>query len=474
MKINKPEAVDLILIGTGLAGLNFIDKYLEKKKYIHVISPNIKSYLDKKNKRFGALPSQMNGKNLFVENYFVSNNLVAESSCKVLGSLNEGGLSNYWGLQLDNYLHQDQKNLKKKTFKSIENSFIEFLKRYNLLGSYKVKGKTVYENNYRIPNFLRKLIDLKDVNFKCEKPILAFSSKKLKDYNLNNLHEEKTKLNAKNFFKKIKGKNRIISHDCYVDKIINNKKILEVVCRNEKNEKNIFYANKVVFAAGTIATTKIIMDYLNIKNEVKIKHHPRLLSVFFSRKSIRSKLKFTPSLIQIINNYKKDYFTADLRPGNKLITESIIEGFPFMSPFKFFINLIRHRLLFSNILLDSSFSNIFIKRDKKLFKLYNKKKSNIDKNLSERNKKIFKFLKTNKVILPFFKTFFPGLGADYHYFGSIPFSSKGKLAVNDNCQLRGKKNIYIVDGSVFDFKTNKYPLGLMVANARRIGKLLSR
>jgi len=116
MKINKPKVVDLILIGTGLAGLNFIDKYLEKKKIIHVISPNIKSYLDKKNKKIGPIPSQMKGEDLFVENYFVSNNLIAEPPCKILGTLNEGGLSNYWGLQLDNYLNQDQQSLKKKNF----------------------------------------------------------------------------------------------------------------------------------------------------------------------------------------------------------------------------------------------------------------------------------------------------------------------------------------------------------------------
>ena len=30
---------------------------------------------------------------------------------------------------IDNYLNQDQQSLKKKTFKSIENSFIEFLKK---------------------------------------------------------------------------------------------------------------------------------------------------------------------------------------------------------------------------------------------------------------------------------------------------------------------------------------------------------
>ena len=69
--------------------------------------------------------------------------------------------------------------------------------------------------------------------------------------------------------------------------------------------------------------------------------------------------------------------------------------------------------------------------------------------------------------------FFPGFGADYHYFGSIPFKKKGKLTVNNKCQLRSHNNIFIVDGSVFDFKTNKYPLGIVAANARRIANLLS-
>jgi len=164
---------------------------------------------------------------------------------------------------------------------------------------------------------------------------------------------------------------------------------------------------------------------------------------------------------------------ADLRPGNKLITKSIVETIFFMKPLKFLINSLRHRLLFSNILLDSSYSDIFIKKENKVFKLYNKS-NDLNKILRKKNRKIFNFLLSNKVILPFYKTFYPGPGADYHYFGSIPFSKKGKLSVNNNCQLNAKKNIYIVDGSIFDFKTNKYPLGFMIANARRIGKLLSK
>ena len=50
-------------------------------------------------------------------------------------------------------------------------------------------------------------------------------------------------------------------------------------------------------------------------------------------------------------------------------------------------------------------------------------------------------------------------------------NKKNSLSVNEKCQLKNNKNIYIVDGSVFDFKENRYPLGIVMANARRIGKL---
>ena len=473
MKALETKVIDLIVIGSGLSGLNFIDTYLKKKKIIHLISPENKKNNNQNNKKQKRiLPAQMKGEFQDIESYFKLNKLIVDQNSKVLGILNKGGLSNFWGLQLDNYYNKNQKYLEKKTSNSIERNLIEFLKKFSLLGNYYIKDKLVYKNDYKIPKFLEKLFNLKDKNFECKKPILAFTSNKSINNNLNGLKEDKAKIIPKNFINRI-NKQKIVLHNYYVEKIIKNKGNIELVCRNINNIKKIIIAKKVVFASGTIATTKILMDYLKIKSEVKIKHHPRLFSVFFSKQPIKFELKFTPSLIQIVNKSKKDYFSADLRPGNKMITDSIIDAFPFMRPFKFFLNLIRHRLIFSNILLDSSFSNIFIKKNKNFFNLYSKDKG-IKKNLKLKNKKIFDFLYKNKIILPFFQTFYPGSGSDYHYFGSIPFSNYGKLSVTNNCQLRGEKNIYIVDGSVFDFKNNKYPLGIMVANARRMGKLLSK
>ena len=86
-------------------------------------------------------------------------------------------------------------------------------------------------------------------------------------------------------------------------------------------------------------------------------------------------------------------------------------------------------------------------------------------------KKFLNFFIIKNSIYPIYKNFFSGNGGAFHYFGTIPMTSKKiKMSVNNLCQLKNFKNIYIIDGSVFDFKINKYPLGVIMANARRIAK----
>lgn len=467
---NNFVKLDTVVVGSGLSALNFIDTYSKKKK-IDVISPNFnKDVLKAKNHNVKFLPSQMKGEKTNVNNYFFANNLENLKNSKIIGSLNFGGLSNYWGLQIDNFIDFKDNNIKKTTQIKIIEKFCELLKKYELIGSFKNK-KTNYKNDYKIPLHLQKVLNKKFVDFEIKKPILAFS-KKLNSKSLDLINEKKAKLNSYNFLKKYGLEKKIRFHNLYLVKIEKKGKKIKLTCKNQK-QKKIFFVNKVILATGTIATTKIIMNYLKIKNEVQIKHHPRLISVYLGRKNINTPLQFTPSIMQIIGKIKKAMFTIDLRPGNKFITESIAEISKFLIPFKFIINLFKNRLIFSNVLIDPKFSNLFIKKVNNKYLLYSKNKE-LKKTLKNANYKIFSFLVKNKIIFPFYKTYFPGTGSDYHYFGTIPINKKKKLSVNDNCQLYKNKNIYIIDGSVFNFKKNKYPLGIIMANARRIGQLLSK
>ena len=469
-KKQSNEYLDTVIIGSGLSSLNFIDTYSKKKKKIDVISPNFKFQLSKNRKKeIKFLPSQMKHKKIQAENFLFGNNIKKSKNCKIIGSLDFGGLSNYWGLQIDNYINLNNQKLNKKTKKEIYNSFLELLRNYKLLGSFKSKSSS-YSNEYDIPIHLDDLQKKKEKKFKLQKPILAFS-KLLKKKKLNDLNENKDKLNSSNFIKISKLSKRIRFHNYYLDEMTSYGKKIKLICKN-RNESKVFIANKVILATGTIATTKLVMGFLKVKHEVKINHHPRLIAVYFGKKSIKTKLNFTPSLLQFIGKGKENYFCADFRPGNKLITDSMVELSKMLNPLKFIINFFKDRLIFSNILLSPKYSDIYIKHIKNNFYIYTKK-NNIVNKLKKANFKIFSFLYKKKIIYPFFKTHFPGVGSDFHYFGTLPINNKSKLSVNEKCQLRNHKNIFIVDSSVFNFKENKYPLGIVMANARRVGKLVS-
>ena len=474
MSTKNKKNYKIIVVGSGLPSLNFIDSFLKKNKKIDVISPDFREELDKSNSfnnhLFKIFPTPEIKKRIEkVKNYFISNNLQVDENCKILGSLEFGGLSNYWGLQIDKDISDDIKHLKKSTIKSIKHHFYNLLKSSGFIGEFILSKKLRFKHDYEIPEKLEDLIKRKDKNYSLSKSILAFFTSSKKKVKLGEIKENKSKFISSNFFKKsLKNKN-VKFHNYYVEKIFKEEKKIVLLCKNNKERKK-FIADKVVLGCGTIVTTKLILDFLKINKEVKIKHHPRLLSAFLSRIKISSTMDFTPSLLQIKNKKKNDRYIADIRPGNSIITDAIIDLYKFLLPLKFFINHIKEYLIFSNILLDSKYSDLYIKVDKNsVTKIYSKNQP-IYSELKKKNKNVFRFLLKNKIIYPIYKTSFPGTGAEYHYFGTIPInSSKNKLSVNENCQLKANPNIYIVDGSVFDFKVNKYPLALIVANARRIG-----
>jgi len=475
---------NLVVIGTGLSSLSFIDSYLEKNKKIDVISPQFKKtekiyesenshlYNDKN------LPPQMRDNENKIKDYFLCNNFIVNKNANIMGSLEFGGLSNYWGLQIDQNIFSDIKCLSKKNNVKLQQSFLEIAKKIKFLGKFRIKGQE-YINDFKVDKSFLNLLKKKKINnFKITKPILAISGKKSgkeKNIDLNLIKESTNKINAKNYYKKFLKNKKINFHNYVVKKIFLEKKKIGIICENNNNKKKIFYAKKIVFGCGTLVTTRLIMDFLKIKKEVKIKEHPRLISMFFSKYKIENYLDFMPSQMQIRDDSKGKSFLVDFRPGNKSIINTATKIYKYLLPFKFLLNLFRNYMIFSNILLDSKYSNIFMKlKNNSCAAIYSKTEESysIFKNV---HKKIFKFLCNEKLIYPIYKNFLSNHGSAYHYFGTIPISKKkNKMSVNNLCQLKNFKNIYIIDGSVFDFKINKYPLGLVMANARRIAKEIKK
>ena len=84
---------NLVVIGSGLPSLSFIDAYLEKNNKIDVISPEFENVNIKdatvnshlySNKN---LPPQMKDNKVKIKNYFLFNNFVVDKNTNVMGSL---------------------------------------------------------------------------------------------------------------------------------------------------------------------------------------------------------------------------------------------------------------------------------------------------------------------------------------------------------------------------------------------------
>ena len=100
----KNKIYDILVVGSGLSSLCFIDGYLKKNKSINVISfkKNKKNFNQINNKHIlKILPPQMIGHEKQVEDYFSINRIKIDPKSKFFGALEFGGLSNYWGLQID-------------------------------------------------------------------------------------------------------------------------------------------------------------------------------------------------------------------------------------------------------------------------------------------------------------------------------------------------------------------------------------
>ena len=371
----KKKLLDAVVIGTGLSSLTFIDAYLEKKKKIEVISFTQKSRKENniKNKHiFKILPPQMIGSEKQVGNYFNNNKIKVNENCKFFGSMEFGGLSNYWGLQIDKNISSDIKHLKNKTKKNIHKAFLEIFNKLNLIGTV-IDNKVLLNNSYKKNDYISKEFFKKNENLIVDEPILAFQKKSEKKIKLESINEQKDKLTPLNYYNKYLKKKNIKFHNYFVEKIKKNKQGLSIVCSDGRNKK-IFLSKKLILGCGTLVTTKLIMDYLNISKEVKINHHPRLFSLFFSKKKWKSKMQFEPSHLHLKPKKNPYFFTADFRPGNKIIIEAIVKFKFFLQPVKFILSFFKEYLIFSNIFLESKYGNLYIKKKKISLKFIQKTK----------------------------------------------------------------------------------------------------
>ena len=62
------------------------------------------------------------------------------------------------------------------------------------------------------------------------------------------------------------------------------------------------------------------------------------------------------------------------------------------------------------------------------------------------------------------------MGNDNHYTGTIPINGKdNKMSLKENCELKGYKDFYVIDGSGIPRNSSKFPTPIIIANSFRAG-----
>ena len=395
----------------------------------------------------------------------------------LFGSMSDEGNSKYWGLHYELGTESEISFLKKKNYDDLKESFIKIYRDFFFLGkSYEDLG----DNNKFIDDYFYFLLNSKNkkkLNFKdCALAIINDKNKNLRNLSWND-NSKKSIFIPATFFNRF-NKTKFVKKNYLVKKIKKKKNFYEVYC-SDNSKDYIIKTKKLVFASGTLSTTKIISKFLKFNGEIKMLHNPMAFFSFISlKKKINNMNLFYSQLTFSLKN-KKNYTFGSLRSINDSIIKKISKQYGlFGNIIEIILNFFKKFICIGNLYLSGNESNLIIKSENGT--LISAKYYNIESIKKKLKKNCYEFIKNLKYYdrnVIYHKNIIPKLGSDYHYFGTIPIVknfSKSKLEVDQFCRLKNHKNIYIVDGSVISKISSKFPTGIMMANAHRIAKHLTK
>tara|TARA_A100001388_G_scaffold276129_1_gene263075 strand:- start:8874 stop:10451 length:1578 start_codon:yes stop_codon:yes gene_type:complete len=276
-----------------------------------------------------------------------------------------------------------------------------------------------------------------------------------------------------------------IIEDTYVKEIMHNEHNIEILCKDLNNKQVNFNFDKLILAAGTMNTSKLVLKLLSKYNKksLTIKDSQKYFFLYFtSTKSIINEEKTTTGLSQIfaqteINN---NTFHIQLYHSFLLLRDTLnnyIPNFLVKIIFKLF-NFILGRLMIGVVYFPEEISNHMkmtyddkIKKFK-LIALKNKKFS--VKYILKIYAKLFSCLfKLKSLPLPIFIR--SKIGVSQHFGSSLPPCENETIGNTlKNGELAFYKNIYVTDCSSLNRIPSTPPTFISMSNAYRISENITK
>ncbi len=235
-----------------------------------------------------------------------------------------------------------------------------------------------------------------------------------------------------------------------------------------------FFAKKLLIGAGTINTTKIVLQTHNdTKTKLNLLDNPLIQIPFLFPSLIGTAIEkkcFGMTQLNIILDFKEQGILQGSFIELSSVPRAMLNNF-FPLPVKSNITLIKEMsqaVIVLYLFLPSSYlKETYIKLNSNNAIHISSKGYNITK---EMIKTIEKSLKPLGGITSRFLFKFPEPGNGIHYAGTLPMKSnpKNKYQTTKYGKLYREKNVYIIDGSLFSCLPAKNLSFTMMANAMRI------
>lgn len=467
------EIIKYLLVGNGPSATFFIDPFVRNKEKIFVVNAsnlNINTsfpyinYVQNINTPWKFLKKNSGEINFSNNNFFNYENF------------STGGLSNTWG--------GGNAKLSKEDIGVNENFFLGINKNYNYIAK---KIGVHYEGSDDLDSYLgifpkkfKKPVinELKKFNFKSDKKNLFGITRKAIMYGDNQCNFcggcniycfNRSLYNSEFNFKE----NQFVNffNNFKLDSFCKKDDLYQVNIISKNNEKKTLLVKNLIIAAGTYSTTKILLRYLSdlklvSKNQrIQYLHNPLIRAVF-----LKFKKKFNlPSGIFVLKSLisqKKNFYTSFIFGENVPTTDLMTFFFIKNNFIRSVINFLKSNLLITFSFFPSEYSKTFVTLSKQNELKFTSQKKNL-------NFIYFKYLifMIKKGYIPLFFSKMLN-GSDLHHGGTFPVGNEKDLNVNQDCELNGHKNLYLIDGSWMPKISEKPHTFALMSNAIRVAETI--
>lgn len=430
---------------------------------------------------------------------FLSGNKIEGNNFSVTGSLASGGLSNAWGAGVATFSRDELKDFP-CPIEDLYDSYESVAKRIGISGGVCDDMSSIFgvdswskkpvdldhQHAYLLSRYSSNREYLIGKGFRMGRTRLALLTSDFGDRKACNLSGNCLwGCSGKSLYSAVdelaalqRYPNFVLRSGNVATELVKGRDVWSVRCTSAVEKNTSFDSPRVILAAGTLATTALVLRMLNSSEKKEILTCPTAAFMLWIPSFLGAKRSKGFGSGQLAFNLDLDSQTSALgatfSTGGIPVTE-FAKHLPIRVPSA--IDVMR------GILSSCVVGNLFLpgRHGKGVVGLSNngvlKVSSSPNEEVDALMKKAYKilsvgYLRMGAIVLP--GSFRLGkLGGDMHYSGSLPMRKKPRAAeVDENGELFGCPDLYVVDGACLPFLSEKPHTFTIMANADRISRKL--